>query len=118
MTIFQEDLLKHNRPVFLTLDALRSYEKNYDVVILDPISGLRCNRIIQRAHARVYCAHSYMYMQCAKFLIVNICFISENANRKNISLRFGRFSWILPAQHTVTTSTRCDSGGGSGGRDS
>lgn len=63
ITIFQEDLLKHNKTGFLTLDAPSSYEKNYDVVILDPISGLRCNRSIQQAHARVYCAHAYMYVQ-------------------------------------------------------
>jgi len=45
MIIFQENLLECNRPVSQLLRgaAARRREKIYDVVILDPISGLRCN---------------------------------------------------------------------------
>lgn len=45
MIILQEDLLERNRPVSQLSHgaAVRRREKIYDVVILDPISGLRCS---------------------------------------------------------------------------
>lgn len=67
-------------------------------------------------HTRAYIARTHICICNAreKFLTVNIYFISANVR---ICRAWDDFLGFYSVQYTVTTSTRRDSGGGSGGRD-
>lgn len=105
MTIFQEDLLKHKRPVSRLSPHHVIAKKIYDVVILDPISGLRCNRSIQRADEYIVRARARAHTCNARiFLNPKFFFIFANANRKNVVVAL-RVSRTL---HTPVTTYNID----------